>query len=121
MTPLSSASLEQPSTSDLDVLLANARNFQGSADPRNTLLRGKKLALLCEAEGPDGALFRDAAAGLGAHVSHIRPRLEERPCSAEDRNTAPFSAQSWFLHELSYTNCSAVGAHDVALAMSDGI
>nr|HET7858171.1 ornithine carbamoyltransferase [Caldimonas sp.] len=43
---------------------------------RQTLLRGKKLALLCESEeGADAILFREAAAELGAHVSHVRPRL----------------------------------------------
>jgi ornithine carbamoyltransferase len=78
LTPLSSASLGRLSPGDLDILLGNARLLQRAADPRQarSLLRGKKLALLCESEdGADAVLFRSAASELGAHVSHIRPHL----------------------------------------------
>ena len=78
LTPVPSANLERLSAIDSDVLLGNARLLQRAPEPRQTLLRGKKLALLCESEeDPDAVLFREAAAGLGAHVSHIRPRLSD--------------------------------------------
>jgi ornithine carbamoyltransferase len=77
LTPVPSANLERLSASDSDALLGNARLLQ-RAEPRQALLRGKKLALLCESEeGADAALFREAAVGLGAHVSHVRPRLAD--------------------------------------------
>ena len=80
LTPVRSASLEQLSPGDSDILLGNARLLQSAAEPRETktLLRGKKLALLCESEdGADAILFRAAASELGAHVSHIRPHLSD--------------------------------------------
>lgn len=70
--------LDRPSSDDLQVLLAHARMLQRPGDPRlkRLLLKGKNLGLLCEsAEDADAALFRDAAAELGARVSHIRPGL----------------------------------------------
>lgn len=69
-------------------MLANARSLLASSEPRSTLLRGKKLALLCEAEGPDSTLFREAAAELGAHVSHIRPRLADLQRTDDFESTA---------------------------------
>jgi ornithine carbamoyltransferase len=76
LTHVSSANLQPLSAGDSEVLLGNARLLQRAAAPRQTLLRGKKLALLCESEeGADAILFREAAAELGAHVSHVRPRL----------------------------------------------
>jgi ornithine carbamoyltransferase len=81
ITPLRSATLEQQlSPGDSALLLGNARLLQGAADPgrTKTLLRGKKLALLCDADdGADAVLFHSAAAELGAHVSHIRPGFSE--------------------------------------------
>ena len=78
LTPVPSANLERLSARDSDVLLGNARLLQRAAEPRQTLLRGKKLALLCESEeGADAVLFREAAADLGAHVSHVRPHLSD--------------------------------------------
>jgi ornithine carbamoyltransferase len=80
LTPLRNAELAQLSLGDTDILLSNARLLQSAAEPRQTssLLRGKKLALLCESdEGADAILFRRAASDLGAHVSHIRPRLSD--------------------------------------------
>ena len=80
LIPIRSASLEQLSPADSDILLGNARLLQRATAPSQTgnLLRGKKLALLCESDaGADADLFRSAAAALGAHVSHIRPRLSD--------------------------------------------
>ena len=80
LTPLHSATLDrQLSPQDSDLLLGNARLLQSAAEPAKTaLLRGKKLALLCESEdGADATLFRNAASALGAHVSHIRPRFSD--------------------------------------------
>jgi ornithine carbamoyltransferase len=78
LTSLRNANLAQLSPRDSDVLLGNARLLQSAIERRqtSTLLRGKKLALLCESEdGADAVLFRTAASDLGAHVSHVRPRL----------------------------------------------
>jgi ornithine carbamoyltransferase len=72
--------LERLSDGDSETLLKNARVLQRATAERqtNTLLRGKKLALLCDSEeADDAALFKSAASDLGAHVSHIRPRLNE--------------------------------------------
>ena len=58
-----------------DALLASARLLQAAANAPETSgpLRGKNLGLLCESEEDSAAmLFRSAAAGLGASVSHIR-------------------------------------------------
>src|SRR6476620_5399746 len=60
LTPVSSARLESLSAGDSDILLDNARLLQRAVEPRQTLLRGKKLALLCESEeGADATLFRN--------------------------------------------------------------
>ena len=89
LTHVSSANLERLSPSDSDVLLGNARLLQRAAEPRQTLLRGKKLALLCDSEeGADAALFREAAAELGAHVSHIRPGLSDLRQPTDLQHTA---------------------------------
>lgn len=78
LTPVCSARLESLSAGDSDILLDNARLLQRAVEPRQTLLRGKKLALLCESEeGADATLFRNAASALGAHISHIRPHLSD--------------------------------------------
>ena len=91
LTPLSSASLDPLSRGDSDVLLGNARLLQSATEPRQTktLLRGKKLALLCESDdGADAMLFRSAASALGAHVSHIRPQLSDLRQPDELQHTA---------------------------------
>ena len=78
LTTLRHANLAQLSPRDSNILLGNARLLQSAIERRqtSTLLRGKKLALLCESEdGADAVLFRSAASALGAHVSHVRPRL----------------------------------------------
>jgi len=67
------------------------RFLQGAAQRHETkaLLRGKKLALLCESDGgADAILFRDAAAGLGAHVSHVRAPLPDLSQPEELQQTA---------------------------------
>jgi ornithine carbamoyltransferase len=78
LTHVPSANLDRLSAGDSNVLLGNARLLQQAAEPRQTLLRGRKLALLCESdEDADAKLFRAAAAELGAHVSHVRPHLSD--------------------------------------------
>lgn len=92
LIPLHSATLEkQLARRESDLLLGNARVLQSAADPGQTtsLLRGKKLALLCESEdGDDAILFRSAASALGAHVSHIRPRLTDLSGPDDFQHTA---------------------------------
>ena len=61
-----------------DSLLASARLLQRAEAGSETesLLRGKNLGLVCHSESDaDAILFREAAAQLGATVSHIRPEL----------------------------------------------
>ena len=63
---------------ELALVLANARLLERRTSPleRQSLLRGKNLALVCDSEkDADAILFRAAAAALGASVSHIRPDL----------------------------------------------
>ena len=73
-----------------NALVASALSLR-SASPLTTLaiLRGKRLALLCETE-PDMAadLFCRAAWALGAEVSHVRPGLAEPAHPAVLRETA---------------------------------
>jgi len=88
---LPSASLEELSPDDIELLLGNARLLRSAAGAcqTGTLLRGKRLALLCERDdSADAVLFRDAALELGADVSHIRPRLSELGRPEELRQTA---------------------------------
>lgn len=76
---------------DVDAVLAQARTLQRAAESGKTqlLLRGKKLGLLCEADGENGAaLFRRAAVELGAHVAHVRPSLSELSTAQEVQTTA---------------------------------
>ena len=75
---------------DLNAVLVNARALQRAAQAGKTqpLLRGKNLALLCEADSGDAELFRHAAAELGAHVAHIRPSLSELSTVQDVQNTA---------------------------------
>lgn len=83
--------LEHLATSELELVLANARLLQQAVDPllRQGMLRGKNLALMCEsADGADAARFRRAAADLGAHVSHIRPSLSDLSSPEVRRHTA---------------------------------
>ena len=89
LTHVPSAKLDRLSASDSDVLLGNARLLQRAAEPRQTLLRGKRLALLCDSpDDADAVLFREAAAGLGAHVSHVRPRLTDPGQGSDLHHTA---------------------------------
>ena len=76
---------------DPAAVLASARALQHAATVGTTrpLLRGKKLGLLCDADGSDDAvLFRRAAVELGAHVAHIRPSLSTASAPDEIRYTA---------------------------------
>jgi ornithine carbamoyltransferase len=76
---------------DVDSLLALARTLQGDApsgQPRRAL-RGKNIGLLCEAQdSAEAALFHQAAAELGAHVSRIKPSLALLDTSAHVQHTA---------------------------------
>ena len=78
---------------DVSIVLDNARALQRAAEAgeARALLRGRKLGLLCEADGDDddeAVLFRRAAAALGAHVAHVRPSLTEHSTPQEVRHTA---------------------------------
>jgi hypothetical protein len=70
---------------ELALVLANARLLERRTSPleRQSLLRGKNLALICaSANDADAQLFQRAALDLGAHVAHIRPDLSEPSSSA---------------------------------------
>jgi ornithine carbamoyltransferase len=91
LTSLRSADIEHLSSGDCAALLDNARLLQRASEPCQTkaLLRGKKLALLCESEeDAEALLFRNAASELGAHVSHVRPRLSHLSAPGELQHTA---------------------------------
>jgi ornithine carbamoyltransferase len=91
LTSLRNADLEHLSPGDSAILLDNARLLRCAAEPRQTkaLLRGKKLALLCESEeGADAVLFRSVATDLGAHVSHVRADLAHLSAPDELQHTA---------------------------------
>ena len=65
---------------DVSVLLEQARALQRAVEEGGVgaQLKGKNLGLLCDVDdSPEAVLFRRAATELGAHVSHIRPRLTE--------------------------------------------
>ena len=82
---------EPMSPRDVGAVLASARALQRSAQAGTTepLLRGRNLGLMCEAaDEADAALFRRAAAELGAHVAHIRPSLSELSTAQEVQHTA---------------------------------
>ena len=79
------ASLDRLSPGDLALVLANARLLEVSTSPleRQSLLRGKNLALICaSADDADALLFQRAALDLGAHLAYIRPDLSEPSSSA---------------------------------------
>ena len=68
-----------------NALLARASGLKLAAlagsDARPLL--GKHLALVCEQEGPDAELFRQAGIGLGARVTTLRPTLGDASSHAE--------------------------------------
>ena len=75
---------------DVSIVLASARTLQNAAraGTPQAQLRGKNLGLLCESDNGDAALFRRAAAELGAHVAHIRPSLSQLSTPDEVQRTA---------------------------------
>ena len=82
---------EAMSTHAIDEVLdsAHALQFAARAGTTQTLLRGKNLALMCEAgDEPDAVLFRRAATELGAQVAHIRPSLSELSTPQDVQHTA---------------------------------
>lgn len=73
-----------------ELLLASARTLQ-KADPSEvqTVLRGKRLALLCDSDrSVEAVLFCRAAEALGANVAHVRPGLTELSPKAALKDTA---------------------------------
>jgi len=85
--------IESLSPDKAERLLARASALQRAADGGGGPLRGKNIGLLCEHAGPedphgDIALFRRAAAGLGAHVSCIQPQLSATSPARLIRDTA---------------------------------
>ncbi|MES2091896.1 MAG: ornithine carbamoyltransferase [Pseudomonadota bacterium] len=81
---------EPMSSNDVGVVLAHARALRRAAraGTMQSLLRGKKLALLSEADNGDAVLFTRAATELGAHVAYIRPSLTELSTPENVQNTA---------------------------------
>jgi ornithine carbamoyltransferase len=86
-----SQSVDQPSSGDVEVLLANARLLQRASEPgpKQQLLKGKHLGLLTDApEAHAATLFVRAATELGALVSHIRPSLSDLATQSVCRDTS---------------------------------
>ena len=82
---------EKLSSGDEAMLLDCARSLMRAtqAGSARSMLRGKKLGLLCEAEAdPEASLFQRAAVELGAHVAHLRPSLTVLTSADEIRYTA---------------------------------
>ena len=76
--PRKSENSDALSPGEMDFVLANARMLRHASGDHGRLLRGKNLGLLCQsAESADGIRFRQAAAALGARVTHIRPDFSE--------------------------------------------
>ncbi|WP_372526002.1 ornithine carbamoyltransferase subunit F [Piscinibacter sp.] len=77
-------SLDELSRRDVQALLTTAEGLKRAADAGDPhrLLRGKNLALLCDAQTDERCeVFNRAATELGAHVARIRPsdsRVEGR-------------------------------------------
>jgi ornithine carbamoyltransferase len=79
------------SATDVSSLLALARELLSAsrAGPTGRVLRGKNLAVLCDAVDADGAeLFQRAASDLGAQVAHLRPSLSRFSTPQEVQHTA---------------------------------
>ncbi len=72
-------------------MLANARGLQNAwrSGTEQRPLRGKNVALLCDAaDDGNAALFQRAAATLGAQVARLRPSLSERSAPQDVQDTA---------------------------------
>jgi ornithine carbamoyltransferase len=68
----------QLSSSQAQRVLEHARVLRLKGGHAEALLRGKNLGLMCADENSiEACLFRRAASGLGARVSHIRPLAPE--------------------------------------------
>lgn len=83
--------LDPLSPEDITTVLADARSLQliARSGQSHSLLRGKKLGLLCEADNElDAILFRGAALEMGAHVAHVRPSLSALSTPQEVQDTA---------------------------------
>ena len=79
------------SESDAAAVLARARAFQvaGLSGPLPPLLRGKHLAVLCDApDDADAAAFEQAALALGAQVSRVHPDFSPISGAAVVQQTA---------------------------------
>ena len=82
------AAMSEP---DTRALLAVARDLQmaSQAGLNGRILRGKNLALLCDAVDANGAaLFQRAASDMGAQVAHLRPSLSKLSTPQEVQHTA---------------------------------
>ena len=94
--PRSFLNIDDLSQSDLASVLEHARTLRVAAHDGaiQPLLRGRNLALLCEADsGDEATLFRRAAVELGAHVAHVRPSLSEQSTPDQIRKTARMLGQ----------------------------
>ena len=91
LNPLILGRFDDLTDSDLHALTDRAMALQrgAMADRPHQPLRGRNIGLMCEAAAhPDAALFEQAAIGLGAHVSHIRPSVGDLAGDATVRDTA---------------------------------
>ena len=98
---------------DAATLRAEAERLQrdAAAGVLTPMLRGKRIALLCErATDADAVLFERAATELGAQVSHIRPSLLEGPSALETAHTARLLGRLYDAVE-----CQGVAAERVQL------
>ena len=111
---------------DLELVLANARLLQQTIDPlhRQTLLRGRNLALMCEtADSVEATRFRDAATDLGALVSHLRPGLADLSAPDVRRHTARMLGRLYQGIECQGLPPAVVGeiAREAGIPVYDGV
>ena len=87
--------IQQMSPQQVTAVLTHARALQRAAHARAPLplLRGKNIALMCEADDGAAALFRRSMTELGAQVAHVRPSLSELSTPAEVGHAARMLGQ----------------------------
>ena len=111
---------------DVKAVLRHARCLQRAAEAGDIqlVLRGKNLALMCEAhDQKDAALFRSAAVQLGAHVSHIRPSVASLTTPQAIQNTARMLGRLYDAMECQGMTSALVRqvGRDACMPVYDGI
>jgi len=84
---------EQMSTQEQALLVDCAHALKRAAQSghlrQQSLLRGRRLGVLCEsADQEDASLFQHAASELGALVAHVRPNLSASSSPQDVRHTS---------------------------------